>query len=297
MIVTTEVRKAITFPMTPSPLAAAANIIKGACIGMAELVPGISGGTVALIVGIYEKALHTGNTLIDAARTRSRQSLRAVDWPFLLSIAVGMVGAIFLLSGVIHAFVEGHPSVAKGLFLGMVAVSLSVPLRMIGSAEIHRRAPILLPVFALCAALSFFATGFTSEPVSNPSLIVVFFAAMIAVCALVLPGLSGSFLLLAMGLYQPVMGSLSNREWSVIAVFALGALVGVVAFVKVLDKMMRDHHTMTLTVMAGLMLGSLRALWPWAGPVPGTELSVWVAIVLGAGIVAGVLFLDKRKAS
>ncbi|MDP9850931.1 DUF368 domain-containing protein [Corynebacterium lowii] len=262
---------------------------------MAELVPGISGGTVALIVGIYEKALHTGNALIDAVRTRSREALRAVDWPFLIAVGVGMLGAIFLLSGVIHSFVEGQPQVSKALFLGMVAASLSVPLRMIGLAEIRRRSLVLAPVFLLCAALSFLATGFTSEPVDNPSLIVVFFAAMIAVCALVLPGLSGSFLLLAMGLYQPVMGSLSDREWSVIVVFALGAMTGLVAFVKVLDKMMRDHHTMTLTVMAGLMLGSLRALWPWETVVPGTELSVWIALLIGASIVTTIIVVGNKK--
>ncbi len=281
--------------MTPSPLAAATNILKGAGIGMAELVPGISGGTVALIVGIYEKALHTGNALIDAARARSRSALGAVDWSFLLAIGVGMVGALFLLSGPIHSFVEGHPLVAKGLFLGMVAASLSVPLRMIGVTEIRRRLPVLLPVFALCAALSFIATGFTSDPVHNPPLPAIFFAAMIAVCALVLPGLSGSFLLLALGLYKPIMGSLSNREWDVIAVFVLGAALGVVAFVKVLNAMMRDHHTMTLTVMAGLMLGSLRALWPWEGPLPGADLSVWGAILAGAAIVVAVLIAGQRR--
>nr|WP_255476848.1 MULTISPECIES: DUF368 domain-containing protein [unclassified Corynebacterium] len=262
---------------------------------MAELVPGISGGTVALIVGIYQRALHAGNALIAAARSRSFPALRAVDWPFLLSIGLGMVGAIFFFSGWIHSFVEGHPRIAKGLFLGMVSVSLIVPLRMIGLGEIRRRITLILPVFALCAVASFLATGFTAEPVADPSLLVVFFGAMIAVCALVLPGLSGSFLLLTLGLYQPVMGALHHREWDAIAVFILGAAVGLAAFIQLLEKMLRDHHTMTLTVMAGLMLGSLRALWPWDGPMPDAGAPVWAAIALGAAIVGGILYLDRGK--
>ncbi|PFG28816.1 DUF368 domain-containing protein [Corynebacterium renale] len=284
-----------------SPLTAVGNLVKGALIGMAELVPGISGGTVALIVGIYERALHNGNLLIDAVKDRSAQKFKEVDWPFLIAIALGMVGAVFGMSTVMHSFVENYPEISKGLFLGMVAVSILVPLGMVDPREAKAKRLKLVILFALGALAAFFGTGFTSTPHENPSLIMIFFAAMVAVCALILPGLSGSFLLLAMGLYSPVMESLSNREWDVILVFVLGAVVGVTCFVKFLDWLLSTHRTVTLIFMAGLMLGSLRALWPWQtdhadllAPY-GNQLPVWFAVAVGALAVAGLLFYDYRQ--
>ena len=97
----------------------------------------------------------------------------------------------------------------------------------------------------------------------NPSLIAVFFAAAIAVCALILPGISGSLILLTMGLYQPIIGAVSDRDLGTIAVFALGALCGLAAFIKLLNFLLDHHRAPTLMAMAGFMLGSLRALWPW----------------------------------
>lgn len=284
-----------------SPLTAVGNLIKGALIGMAELVPGISGGTVALIVGIYERALHNGNHLIDAVKDRSAAKFKEVDWPFLIAIGIGMVGAVFGMSSVMHGFVENYPEISKGLFLGMVAISILVPLGMVNPREAKSKTGLLVVLFVIGAVGAFFATGFTSAPHENPSLLMIFFAAMVAVCALIMPGLSGSFLLLAMGLYSPVMESLSNREWDVIVVFIAGAVVGVVCFVKFLDWLLTEHRTVTLIFMAGLMTGSLRALWPWQNNdadllAPyGNQLPVWIAVVIGAAAVSALLYYDYRK--
>lgn len=200
----------------------------------------------------------------------------------------------FGFSTILHNFVENQISVSNALFLGMVAVSIFVPLTMIDRDE--RFKPSSIVAFIVSAAAIFFVTGFTSDPVENPSLIVVFFAAMVAVCALVLPGVSGSLILLTMGLYQPIIGAVSDREMSTIAVFALGALCGLAAFVKVLNYLLDNHRAPTLAAMAGFMLGSLRALWPWGADQDASSGLIVVMLILGAIIVSIFIFIDARKA-
>lgn len=278
--------------MPRTPLAVILNLIRGALIGMAELVPGISGGTVALVVGIYERALNAGNQLI-------RREFSKVDWPFLIAVGLGMVTAVFTMSTVLVNFVEGYPELSRGLFLGMVAVSILVPVGMMDPRDLRRRLPVMAPLFLIAAVVSFLITGVTSAPQQDPSLIIIFLAAAVAVCALVMPGLSGSFLLLAFGLYTPIMASLSNRDWDVILVFILGALLGVILFIRALTWILERHRTVTLTVMSGLMLGSLRALWPWQSgeaELQGPTTPVWPVVgmvVLGMVIVAVFVIADR----
>lgn len=261
------------------------NAIRGALIGMAELVPGISGGTVALIVGIYERAVHNANDLISGRFKR-------VEWSFLVSVAVGMFIAVFAMSTVLSNFVENH--VSGALFLGMVAVSIFVPLSMLSKQE--RLRPSSIIAFVIATIAIFFITGFTSEPHENPSLIVVFFAAAIAVCALILPGISGSLILLTMGLYQPIIGAVSDRDLGTIAVFALGALCGLAAFIKVLNFLLDHHRAPTLMAMAGFMLGSLRALWPWGADQDASSGIIIGMFIIGALIVSAFIFIDLKKA-
>lgn len=275
-----------------TPLHILANVIRGALIGMAELVPGISGGTVALVVGIYERALNTGNQLL-------RRQFSRVDWPFLIAVGAGMVLAVFSMSTVLHNFVEGSPEYARALFLGMVAVSIWVPLAMMDPRDLRRRVGLVIPLFLITAVVGFLGTSFVSAPREDPTLPVVFAAAAVAVCALVLPGISGSYMLLAVGLYSPIMGSLSDREWSVIFTFMAGALVGIVLFVKLLTWALESHRTVTLTMMAGLMLGSMRSLWPWQSAdadllAPGDNvLAIVGLIVLGGAVVAAFIIADR----
>lgn len=283
-------------PTSRTPLQVVANIIRGALIGMAELVPGISGGTVALVVGIYERALHNGNQLL-------RRRFSQVDWFFLIAVGVGMVGVVFTMSTVMHNFVENTPEFARALFLGMVVVSIWVPLAMVDPRDLRRRLPVVVPLFLAAAVLAYLGTGQTAAPRENPSLLVVFLVAAVVVCALVLPGVSGSYMLLAMGLYSPIMGSLSDREWPVIFTFLAGALVGVVLFIKVLTWAMEKHRTITLTMMAGLMLGSLRSLWPWQSAegtllAPGDGVApILGLIVLGGAVVAVFIVADRVAAT
>ncbi|MCT1862834.1 DUF368 domain-containing protein [Dietzia sp. HMSC21D01] len=297
-------------PTRPGPLGMVGNAVRGALIGMAELVPGVSGGTVALVTGVYPRLLDSGAHVVDGLRSaalgpdrraRTRAAFRHVDWWLLLPMAVGMLAVVFTVAGVMKGFVEGSPEIARGLFLGMVAASIAVPLGM-ARATPGGRNWVLGLVFVLGAVFAFVLSGLPSGSISDPSYLLVFVAAAVAICALVLPGVSGSYLLLAMGLYAPTLGAVDERDFAYLGVFALGALVGISLFVKVLDRLLEDFRKPTLVAMAGLMLGSLRALWPWQTEeadvlAPGSDWpAVLAAVVAGVAVVLIVLAVEKAFA-
>ncbi len=288
-----------------SPFRHVINLIVGGLIGMAELVPGVSGGTVALVTGIYERAIHNGDALLHAVRTLVTKpadflaAAKRVEWVFIITVGIGMVGTVLTFSGVMHNFVANHPQTARALFLGMVAASIVVPLRMVDKTDFSEKRPVAISLFALATLFIFFLTGLTSAEKPNPSLFMVFCAAAIAICALVLPGISGSFMLLAMGLYQPIMGAVADRDLTVMSVFILGAITGLSLFIKVLKYLIETHHTFTMIAMAGFMLGSLRALWPWqtsdAQLLPPSDNILWCLgmAILGGIIASGVMLLER----
>ncbi|MEJ6548613.1 DUF368 domain-containing protein [Corynebacterium sp. USCH3] len=295
-----------TFGRTPlNPGTVVFNLVRGGMIGSAELVPGISGGTVALVTGAYERVLYNANRLLDAVkafpsdRAEGARRFKAVDWTMLLPMAVGMVAMVFALAGILGSFVEDHPIPARSLFLGMVAVSIVVPLLMIDSADLKRRLPVAVPLFIVGALFTFIATGFSSSTNPDPNLFLVFVAAAIAVCALILPGVSGSFFLYAIGIYSATLTAVSDLDVTYILVFGLGALTGLVLFVRVMEHLLTKHRTLTLFTMTGMLLGSLRALWPWqdddaAIQVPGDQAGLALGLfVLGAAVVAAMVVAEQ----
>ena len=219
---------------------------------------------------------------------------------------LGMGAVVVTMSGVMETFVTDHPSISRALFFGMVLVSIAVPLTMIAPLRTlfsYCLRPKYLPAtFAslLAAVATFFLTGLTSSPQSDPNLLIVFCAAAVAVCALVLPGVSGSFFLLAVGLYSATLAAVSDRNLAYIAVFAAGALTGIVLFVRALEKLLTNHRTMTLSVMAGLMLGSLRALWPWQTgdaslQAPHGNVLVHVGLMVAGAVAVLAMLVIERK--
>ena len=294
-------------PSRPGPFGMVGNVVRGALIGMAELVPGVSGGTVALVTGVYPRLLDTGAHIVDGIRSaalgperraRTSAAFRHVDWWLLLPMAVGMFAMVFTMAGVMKGFVEGQPEISRGLFLGMVAASIAVPLGM-ARATPGGRTSVLALVFLGGVAFAFGLSGLPSGTIDEPSYLLVFVAAAVAICALVLPGVSGSYLLLAMGLYAPTMGAVDDRNLAYLGVFALGALVGISLFVKVLDRLLEDFRKPTLVAMAGLMLGSLRALWPWQTEeadilAPGSDWPVVLAAVAGGVVIVLVVLAAER---
>lgn len=294
-------------PTRPGLFEAIAHVIRGALIGMAELVPGISGGTVALVVGVYPRLLDTGAHVVDGMRSavlgpdravRTRAAFRHADLWLLGLLALGMLTMVVTMAGVLGDFVEDSPEVSRGLFMGMVAASIVVPWGM------ARRAPggrtwVLGLVLVAGAILAFVLTSLPSGTIDDPSYLLVFVAAAVAICALVLPGMSGSFLLMAIGIYAPTLAAVEDRNLAYLGVFAAGAFVGIALFVKILDRLLEDFRKPTLIVMVGLMLGSLRALWPWQtenGDVLAPDdgwLGVMAAVVAGVIVVMVVLLVER----
>ncbi|UVI37543.1 DUF368 domain-containing protein [Brevibacterium spongiae] len=249
------------------------DLIRGFLIGSAELVPGVSGGTIALVTGVYDQLIDSAAHVVSAAKTLvtgpnrvsgALAELRRTDWFLVIPVLIGMAAAVFTIAGVMESFVSSNPELSRGLFFGLVAASIAVPLRMLPARTF--RQPILLGLLAFlaAAALAFWMTGLAGgTDVENPPLIAVFFVASIAICALVVPGVSGSFFLLAVGMYSTTLRAVDGRDFGYLGIFMLGAVLGLAVFVNILRYFLHNHRWWTLVVMAGLMLGSLRALWPW----------------------------------
>lgn len=309
-------------PPRPSVAVLILHALRGGLIGTAELLPGISGGTIALLTGVYERILRSADHVVSAAKALVfgparaagfRDQMRRVDWWLVVPLLVGMGAVVLTLAGPIEHLVTENPELARGLFFGLVAASMAVPLRLAARAPRGRAgAPaVMVVVFIAAAALSFFVVWFAGGTlVTDPPLWVVFFAAAIAVCALVVPGVSGSFFLLAIGLYTPTLHAVAERDLAYLGVFALGAIVGLITIVRVMTWLLDHWRRLTLVAMAGLMLGSLRALWPWQETPAGDDHGigelvapydpVWGPILLallGAAIVVGLLLVERHLPS
>jgi len=278
-----------------------ANLLRGLLIGTAEVIPGVSGGTIALIVGIYERIIGSAANAVEAFVFLLRGKLqeakvpaRQIDWLLVLPVLVGMFAAIFAAAAIIEPLLESQPENMRGLFAGLILVSLLVPYRMVGAS--WQVTEYLLGLIA--AAFSFALVSLPRQEVADPALALVFTAAAVAVCALVLPGVSGSFLLLAIGFYAPTIAAVNDLDFGYLSVFVLGAIVGLAMFSTALRWLLVNQRRITLVVMTGLMLGSLRALWPWQDnlgkPVSPESLTPLVFMAVGALVVTVLLWVQSR---
>jgi putative membrane protein len=291
-------------PPTPEAglRAAPGNVLRGMAMGAAEVVPGVSGGTVALVVGVYERLIDGAGHVVTALRlsatgrwAQARAELGRAHWTTIAPVLAGMLVTVLVAARLLEPVIEDHPVGARAVFFGMVLFSIVVPARMVGR---WARRDVATAVLAAVAA--FLLTGLPPGSDVDPSLVVVVLAAAVAICALVLPGVSGSFLLLTLGLYQPTLAAVNERDLSYVGAFVLGAALGLGLFVKALQIALHRHHALTLALMTGLMVGSLRALWPWQDEDRGLlapddgALPVF-ALVVGAGLaVTAVLVLQAH---
>ena len=270
------------------------NAIRGFLIGLAEIVPGVSGGTIALIVGVYRALIRSAASLVQVVLSGVRSGpaamrgpWRQVSWPVVIPVALGMVTGIFLGAWFLEPVLEDYPIHTRAVFAGLILASLWVPIRMVGSGWSW-----LLGLAALSsAALVFVALGLTGATVPSDSLLWVAPAAALAVCALVLPGVSGSYLLLTLGMYEPTLSAVNDRDFAYLGVFVLGAIFGLGIFVTALQWLLANYSRITLAVMTGLMLGSLRALWPWQGDGGGLLAPEGDVLVVGGLALGGFLLV------
>lgn len=279
-------------------------------MGAAEVVPGVSGGTLALIVGIYETLIASIANLVLAARQllglapggasakRAGATVRALPWGLLLPVGIGMGVALVLGARILEPLLEEQPIAMNALFFGLVIAGTYVPAHMV--IKVGGWSPLYLVVAVVSAVVVFFLTGLPPGKMTDPSLIIVFFAAAIAICALVLPGVSGSFLLLTVGMYDTTISAVNERDFLYLGVFALGAILGLAAFVSVLKWLLQHKARITLVIISGLMIGSLRALWPWQGEdrellAPGDQIGLAVLLFLVGAVIVGVLLVIENR--
>ena len=280
------------------------NLVRGALIGFAEVVPGVSGGTIALIIGLYETLINSaaafvrGSVLLVRGRTdQAREQYGQVRWRVLVPVGLGMVAAVVIGAAVLEPLVEEYPVQTRAAFFGLVVVGISVPARMVSRWDV--RAVLLAGV---AAATAFVLTGLPPGTVTDPSLLLVAASGALAVCALVLPGVSGSFLLLSIGMYEPTIAAVNDRDLAYLGAFAVGAAVGLSSFVLLLQWLLSHKPRPTLVVLTGLMAGSLRALWPWQTDdrtllAPDDDLLLVLGLaVAGAAVVLGLIWLERRLA-
>ncbi|WP_158277232.1 DUF368 domain-containing protein [Serinibacter arcticus] len=284
-------------------------MLRGGFVGMAEGVPGISGGTIALVVGLFDRLIDSAGQLVHALRVTVSAALRrsegrevraafgVIDWRFLAPVLLGMAVVLVATLSLLAPLLEAHPVQVSSVFLGMIAVSILVPLRMMP----HRPSPRDLLLIAGGAVVAFGLTSLPRVDVAQPPLWLVFVGAAIAINALVVPGVSGSFVLLTLGLYIPVQAALADRDLVFILTFAAGAAVGLGSFVKVLQWLLHHRRQVFLAVVTGLMIGSLRSLWPWQdgttllAPPSASAVGVSALLALAGGAVVWLALAWERR--
>ena len=286
--------------------------VKGFCMGASDVVPGVSGGTMAFILGIYEE-------LIDAIKSfdlkglqflvtlKFRPLLDRISWQFLLAVGIGILAAIFSLSKLLSWLLQNRPIFIWSFFLGLILASvLSVSRRV----EAWRILTWLCLVGGTLG--SYFLVGLV--PVATPNdYWFLFLCGAVAICAMILPGISGSYILVLLGKYQYVLDAVNYRDFLVLGLVAAGACVGIIAFSRILGWLLKNYHDLMVATLTGLMIGSLRKVWPWKETlesvvdshgqmVPLVQSNIlpgqWNVEVLAATslMVAGllaVLFLDR----
>jgi putative membrane protein len=236
--------------------------LKGMAMGAADIVPGVSGGSIALIAGIYQQLLDSINSfnfenLILLKSFDFKKFYVNVNGSFLLSLLLGILTSIFALSKVITYLMKVHPIPLWSFFCGLILVSAFLILR-----DIKRWNLGVVIALAAGTAIAWWVTNL--PPTTSPdALWFTFVAGAIAICAMILPGISGSFILLILGKYEMILKAVSDKDIFTLALFASGCVVGILSFSRVVSYLLRKFHSATIGLLSGFMLGSVNELWPW----------------------------------
>lgn len=236
--------------------------LKGMGMGAADIVPGVSGGSIALITGIYEELLDSinsfnGDSLKLLLKFEFKAFFKAINGAFLISLFLGILTSIFSLSKLITYLMAEHPIPLWSFFCGLILVSAFLILKDIKKWSIGVIIALIIGTVA-----AYFITEL--PPTSSPdALWFTFLAGAIAICAMILPGISGSFILLILGKYEPILHAVSERDFVTLAVFALGCIVGLLSFSRVISWLLKHYYSITIGLLSGFMLGSINKLWPW----------------------------------
>lgn len=236
--------------------------LKGMAMGIAEIIPGVSGGTIALITGIYERFIGALQSFdLSLLKTLKEDGIKSawkkVDGNFLLTLAVGMLTSILLFVKIITHLVEHEPVLLWAFFFGLILASVIYVGKQIKQWNIWNMLALIAGT-----AVAYYIT-IASPANGNDAYWFIFFSGMIAICAMLLPGLSGSFILLVMGMYGIVLGAVKNMDIVVVSIFAAGCVTGILSFSKFLNWAFHNHKYLTLSILTGFLIGSLNRVWPW----------------------------------
>lgn len=235
----------------------------GFAMGTANVIPGVSGGTMAFILGIYEELIDSirqfasTDTLKLLLKFKIKELYQKLPWPFLLALGIGVGCAIVSLAKVLSFSLKQYPEVTFAFFFGLIIASILTVLKRVKKWSASRYVAILLGTVAAYLIV-------TLVPVETPHTpLVLFICGAIIICAMILPGISGSFLLLILGQYQYVLDAVNNRQIMVLIWVALGCGVGLASFVHLLNWLFKKYHDLTVATLIGFMVGSLWKIWPW----------------------------------
>ncbi|MBL6444837.1 DUF368 domain-containing protein [Fulvivirga sp. 29W222] len=240
--------------------------LKGVGMGGADVVPGVSGGTIAFITGIYEQ-------LLDSIKAFDLEAFKLlltfqvipfwtkVNGRFLLPLFLGIITSFLTLAKLIIYLLANHPIPLWSFFFGLIIISAILVLRAINRWTIG----VTLAILAGIAIAYFITVTSPAETPNEPWF--VFISGAIAVCAMILPGISGSFILLILGKYEYMMTALSTLDILTVAIFALGCVVGLLSFVRVISWLLKNYHNLAIGLLSGFMIGSLNKVWPWKIPI------------------------------
>jgi putative membrane protein len=235
---------------------------RGFAMGAADVVPGVSGGTMAFILGIYDELLDSIHA-VDMTFIRRILTLKWKDafaefpWKFLLALALGIGTAVLTLANALHWALENKPVYIWAFFFGLIVASIVTVRKRVGSWS-------MVNILAAAAATvgAYILVGLTpSETPHTP--ILLFLSGAVAICAMILPGISGAFILVLLGKYTYVLGAVKSFDILTIALVGAGAVMGLLAFVRLLRWMLNKNHDLVVAILTGFMLGSLRKVWPW----------------------------------
>lgn len=236
--------------------------VKGICMGAADVIPGVSGGTIAFITGIYEELLASLKAIDLEALTFLRKLDFAGFWKkvngsFLTAVLLGVIISILSLARLMTYLLLVHPIAVWSFFFGLILISAPLILRNVRRWNVASGGSLVLGILI--------AYGITVlSPAQTPeALWFIFFSGALAICAMILPGISGAFILLLMGKYEFIIQALLDLNFAVISVFAAGCVVGLLSFSRFLSWILDKYHNITIALLAGFMLGSLNKVWPW----------------------------------
>lgn len=269
--------------------------VTGFSMGTADLIPGVSGGTIAFLSGIYEELIYsiklvTGDVLKLFLKGKFLEGVRLIPFQFLIPLALGLFTAIFSLAKLLSYLLETFPVLVWSFFFGLVLASTFIVMKRVKKWDF-----IDGILFILSAVGAYFLVGMV--PVETPNNLLFFFlSGMIAIIAMILPGISGSFILLLLGKYQQVLAAVTDKNILSLLVFAAGAAFGIAFFSRILSWLFRNHHDISVAILAGFMLGSVRKIWPWKEVIltrinsHGVEVPLVEKNVLPSSIDITVLF-------